>query len=59
MAVSYIWTITFLLTKQKINCCGTVRPNHKGMPDDFRSKTLQLKEVDIRVRASGDITVGV
>jgi hypothetical protein len=29
------------LTKQKINCCGTVRPHHKGMPDDFRSKTLR------------------
>jgi hypothetical protein len=26
------------LTKQKINCCGTMQPNGKGMPDDFRSK---------------------
>jgi hypothetical protein len=44
------------LTKQKINCCGTVRPNCKGMPDDFRSKTLKLKRGDFRVRTSGDMT---
>jgi hypothetical protein len=44
------------LTKQKINCCGTVRPNRKGMPDDFRSKTLKLKRGDVRVRTSGDMT---
>jgi sorbitol-specific phosphotransferase system component IIBC len=25
-----------------INCCGTVRPNRKGMPRDF-GKTLKLK----------------
>jgi hypothetical protein len=44
------------LTKQKINCCGTVRPNHKRMPDDFRSKILKLKRGEVRVRTSGDMT---
>jgi hypothetical protein len=29
------------------------------MPDDFRSKTLRLKEKDIRVRTSGDMTAVV
>jgi hypothetical protein len=47
------------LTRQKINCCSTVRPNHKGMPDDFRSKTLRLKQGDIRARTYGDLTAVV
>jgi len=47
------------LTGQKLNCCSTVRPNCKGMPDDFRSKTLKLKRGDIRVRTSGDMTAVV
>ena len=47
------------LTKQKINCCGTVPPNHKGMPDDFRSKKLKLKWGDVRVRTSSDMTAVV
>jgi hypothetical protein len=29
------------------------------MPDDFRSKTLKLKQGDIRVRTSGDTTAVV
>jgi hypothetical protein len=47
------------LTKHKINCCGTVRPNHKGMPDDFRSKILRLKWGDVRARTNGDLTAVV
>jgi hypothetical protein len=47
------------LTEQKLNCCTTVRPNCKGMPDDFRSNTLKLKWGDIRVRASGGMTAAV
>jgi hypothetical protein len=43
------------LTEQKLNCCSTVRPNCKGMPDDFRSKTLKLKQGNVRVRKSGDM----
>ena len=47
------------LTKQKINCCGTMQPNGKGMPDDFRSKKLKLKWGDVRVKTGGDITAVV
>jgi hypothetical protein len=47
------------LTKPKINCCGTVRPNHKGIPDDFRSKTLRLRWGDVRARTNGDLTAVV
>lgn len=32
------------------------RRNHKGMPDNFRSKTLKLKWGDSRVRTSGHMT---
>jgi len=28
------------MKEQNINCCSTVTWNHKGMPDNFRSKTL-------------------
>jgi hypothetical protein len=44
------------LTKKKINCCGTVRPNRKGMPRDLEQKNLRLKRGDIRVRTRGDLT---
>ena len=47
------------LTKDKVNFCSTVRPNHKGMPDDFRSKTLKQKQSDIGIRISGDMTTVV
>jgi hypothetical protein len=47
------------LTEENINYCGTVRPNRKGMPDDFRSKTLKQKWSDIGVRISGDMTAVV
>ena len=47
------------LTKRNINCCGTVRPNRKGMPDDFRSKILELKQRDAGVRTNGHMTAVV
>jgi len=47
------------LTKQKIKCWGTVRPNCKGMLDDFKSKTLKMKQGDIRDRTNCDMTVVV
>jgi hypothetical protein len=47
------------LTKQKINCCSTVRSNHKGMPGDLRSKMLKLKQVSVRARTIGDVTAMV
>jgi hypothetical protein len=44
------------LTELDINCCGTVSPNHKGMPDDLRSNTLNLIQEDIRNRRSCAMT---
>jgi hypothetical protein len=44
------------LTEKKINCCGTVRPNRKGMPWNLGQKNLTLKWGDIRVRTRGDLT---
>jgi hypothetical protein len=35
------------LTKKKINCCGTVRPNRKGMPQDLGHKKMKLKRGDL------------
>jgi hypothetical protein len=42
------------LTKQKMNLRGTFRPDSRRVPGEFRSKTLQLKWGDVRVRTSGD-----
>jgi hypothetical protein len=47
------------LTKCKINCCGTVRPNRKGMPQDLADRRLKLKRGDIRARTRGDLTAVV
>jgi len=47
------------LKKQTINCCYTVRLNHKGMSDDFRGKTQKLKLNYVRVRSSGDDSSGL
>jgi len=44
-----------LATKQ-IYCCGTVRPNRKGMPQDFGPKRMTLKRGDLQVRTRGDLT---
>ncbi|PNF17065.1 hypothetical protein B7P43_G17426 [Cryptotermes secundus] len=38
-----------LMTKN-ITCCGTVRPNRKGLPDDFRRRQFRLNKGGIRVR---------
>ena len=43
------------LVKKQIYCCGTVRPNRKGMPQDLRPKTTKLKRGDIRVRTRTDL----
>jgi len=34
------------LTEQKINCCSTVKPHCKGMPDNFRRKKMKMKHDD-------------
>ena len=44
------------LTKKKINCCGTVKPNRRGMPRDLESEKMKLKQGDIKVRTRGDLT---
>ncbi|PNF43126.1 hypothetical protein B7P43_G18025 [Cryptotermes secundus] len=44
-----------LMTK-KITCCGTVRPNRKGLPDDFRRRQFRLRKGDIRVRVRQNMT---
>ena len=44
------------LTKKKINCCGTVQPNRRGMPRDLESMKTKLKPGDIKVRTRGDLT---
>jgi len=36
------------LDRHKINSCGTVRPNRRGMPSDFGPKQLKLKRGDYR-----------
>lgn len=44
------------LTKKGINCCGTVKPNRRGMPHDLKSKKMELKCGDMKVRTRGDLT---
>ena len=41
--------------KKQIYCCGTVRPNRRGIPQDLRPKTTKLKRGDIRVRTRADL----
>lgn len=61
-----IWTVPFLLltyinnlTKNKINFCGTVTPNHKRMPGNFAIRTLKMERSDIRVTTTGNMPVMV
>ena len=44
-----------LATKQ-IYCCGTVRPNRKGMPQDLGPKRMTLRQGDIQVRTRAELT---
>jgi hypothetical protein len=34
------------MTKQKINCCSTVKPKCKGMPDNFGRMMMKMKHND-------------
>ena len=43
------------LVKKQIYCCGTARPNRRGMPQNLRPKTTKLKRGDIRVRTRADL----
>ena len=44
------------LANKQIYCCGTVRPNRRGTPQDLRPKTTKLKRGDIHVRTRADLT---
>jgi len=44
------------LLRHNIHSCGTVRPNRKDMPSDFRPKKLKLTKSDVRVRTKGNLT---
>jgi len=44
------------LLRCKIHSCGTVWPNRKDMPSDFRPKKLKLTKGDERVRTRGNLT---
>jgi hypothetical protein len=41
---------------KQIYCCGTVKPNRKGMPQDLGPKKMKLKRGDIHVRIRDDLT---
>ena len=43
------------LAKKHIYCCGSVRPNRRGMPQDLAPKTTKLKRGDIRARTRADM----
>jgi hypothetical protein len=38
------------LTEKQIYCCGTVRPNRRGMPQDLACKATKVKMGDIHIR---------
>ena len=44
------------LANKQIYCCGTVRQNRRGMPQDLAPKTTKFKRGDIRVRTRADLT---
>jgi hypothetical protein len=43
------------LHRRKINACGAVRHNRKGMPSDFGPKQLKIKKGDIVSRVKGTL----
>jgi hypothetical protein len=44
-----------VLAKKQVYCCGTVRPNGRGMPQDLAPKASRLKRGDIRIRTRADL----
>jgi hypothetical protein len=44
------------LEKRKINSCGTVRNDGRGMPQDVRPKFMKLKKGDIVMRVKGHLS---
>ena len=43
------------LFQQKINACGTVRHDRRGMPRDIGPKSLKMKRGDIATRVMGTL----
>jgi hypothetical protein len=46
------------LHTETINCCGTVRPNRKGMPKNF-GHTMKMKRSDVKTKVKGNLTATV
>jgi len=44
------------LAKKQISCCGTVRPNRKGMPQDLGPKRVTFQRGDLQVQTRDDLT---
>ena len=42
------------LHTKTINYCGTVRPNRKGMPEDFGHK-MRMKRGDLQIKVKGNL----
>jgi len=45
------------LSGRKINCCGTVRNDRRGMPKDISSRTIKAKKGDIITRVRGNQSI--
>jgi len=45
------------VAKKQIYCCGTVRPNRRGISHDLAHKTIKLKWRDICIRTRADVMV--
>ena len=43
------------LFQRKINVCGTVCPDRRGMPQDIGPKSLKMKRGDIATRVRGTL----
>src|SRR5215469_5043098 len=45
------------LFERKINCCGTVRSDRRGMPKDISSRAMKTKKGDIITRVGGNQSI--
>jgi len=43
------------LVNKQIYCCGTIRPNRRGMPQDLVPKKTKMKRGDIHLRTRADL----
>jgi hypothetical protein len=43
------------LTKKKINCCGTIRPNRNDKQQNLGWKNLRIKQGDNQVSTTGHL----